>query len=395
MFSEDDLRLLHLLGERVVVGHQDLITYRNPLYSEGVEEWQRHRRITRLALTVADRVVFFSEHAMGDAVAENLVSEQRCDVVGIGSEMDGAARAAPAGPAGVPVDRDMLVCLGADYRHKNRPFAIELLRALRLRHGWDGCLVLAGAHVPRGSSREEERALLSTDPDLAGSVFDIGPVEEAEKRWLYERARAVVYPTLYEGFGLIPFEAAQADTPCLFAPLASLVELAGRSAATLLPWDANLSSDAVAPLLVDGPQRARHVQLLLEGSARARWGNVAASMLAVYASAIDAPYRAAAPRAWQELQRERAISRAAADNEHLKGVAEEYQGAYHDLLHSVGAGLPLVAEGGLLSRDEQRGLMRIASRRSLHRLMLAPLGLLGRAGRARARAPEEGRERDT
>jgi hypothetical protein len=46
--------------------------------------------------------------------------------------------------------------------------------------------------------------------------------------------------------------------------------------------------------------------------------------------------------------------------------------------------LPLVAEGGLLSRDEQRGLMRVASRRSLHGLMLKPIGLLGRLG---ARTP--------
>ena len=242
VFSADDLTLLHLLGERIVIGQQDLIAYRNPAYHATVERWQRYRRVTRLALTVADRVVFFSEHAKRDVLAEDLISEERGDVVGIGADVPGSGGSISGEPvAGVPLDRDLLVCIGADYQHKNRPFAIELLGALRQWHSWEGCLVLAGSHVPNGSSREEEQRLLAESPDLAGAVIDVGVVGEAQKAWLYERARAVVYPTTYEGFGLVPFEAAGAGTPCLFAPQASLVELAGAQAATLIPWDPRLT----------------------------------------------------------------------------------------------------------------------------------------------------------
>jgi len=380
VFSEDDLGLLHLLGERVVIGQQDLIAYRNPAYHETVEDWQRYRRVTRLALAVADRAVFFSEHALRDTVAEELVEGERSAVVGVGADTSGdTAPAAP--PPGVPLDRDLLVCLGADYAHKNRPFAIALAAALRRRHGWEGALVLAGPHVPFGSSREEELALLAAHPELAGSVLDIGPVDDGQRTWLYERARAVVYPTLYEGFGLVPFEAARAGVPCLFAPQSSLVELAGPDAATLVAWDAQRSADAVAPLLRDGPERERHLCLLGDGAQRARWRDVVERLLATYEEAIGAPQRAAAPRAWQALQRERFIASLGEDLEHVKTVAEDHQAAYRDLQASVGIGLPLVADGGLLSRDEQRGLMRVASRRSLHALLLGPLGLLGRLGR--------------
>jgi glycosyltransferase involved in cell wall biosynthesis len=379
VFTVDDLALLQMLGERIVVGQQDLIAYRNPAYHESIERWLGYRRTTRLALAAADRVALFSEHAMNDVLAEDLIDRGRCDIVGIGA--DGLARAAPAQVPGVPPDRDLLVCIGADYLHKNRPFALALLQALRTRHGWDGILVLAGGRVSHGSSREEEEAFMADHPGLIDFVIDVGVVDEGQKAWLYERARAVVYPTLYEGFGLVPFEAAMSGAPCLFAPQAALGELAGPDAATLVPWDAQLSSDAVAPLLVDGPARERHLRLLLEGVERASWSGVVERLHATYERTIDAPYRASAPHAWLELERERFIAS-------LETVADEYQQAYHELRANVGPGLPLVAEGGLLSRDEQRGLMRIASRRALHGLMLKPVGLLGRIGAQTAGAAD-------
>lgn len=386
VFTEDDLRLLHMLGERVVIGQQDLIAYRNPSYHASVDSWLGYRRATRLALAAADRVVFFSEHTMSDAVAEDLIGRDRGDVIGIGADLS-VAQVEPAPVPGVPLDRDLLVCIGSDYGHKNRPFALALLEALHTRHGWDGCLVFAGSQVPHGSSRGEEQGLLAEHPGLVASVIDVGLVDEAQKAWLYERARAVVYPTLYEGFGLVPFEAAKSGAPCLFAPQASLVELAGQDAATLVPWDAQLSSDAVAALLVEGPERERHLRLLLDGVARAGWGGVVERLHAAYERAIASPQRAAAPRAWQELERERFITS-------LETVADDYQRAYHDLRANVGLGLPLVAEGGLLSRDEQRGLMRIASRRLPHSLMLRPIGLLGRLGVRKLDAAEQAPEND-
>ena len=207
-------------------------------------------------------------------------------------------------------------------------------------------------------------------------------MNEAEKEWLYEKARAVIYPTLYEGFGLIPFEAARAGIPCLYAPQAALVELAGPEGATLTPWDAQLSSDAAIALLRDGPERERHLQLLRDRMASSTWPDLVGRLVSTYEAAVRAPFRAAAPRAWQDLQRERLIvelaENAAANNR-----------AYNELMASVGTGLPLVADGGLLSRDEQRGLMRVASRQSLHRIMLGPLGVLGRLRGGQAAAESE------
>lgn len=381
VFTADDLALLRLVGERVVIGQQDLIAYHNHTYHRDLDAWRGYRRTTRLALAGADQVVFFSEHARRDALAEDLLPASRAHVVGIGLQHPEPSSAASGPPAGLPMDAPFLVCLGADYAHKNRPFAIELLSALR-ELGWPGRLVLAGPHVPYGSSRERERQLLRRHA-LEGQVLDLGPVDEPRKRWLYAHARALVYPTTYEGFGLLPVEAASAGLPCLFAAQASLAELAS-DAATLIAWDARASAAAVLPLLSEGPARAEHLGRL-SALAAPSWDAMAQRLRAVYEQAVCAPSSEAAPRVWQELDRERCISSLDRDVRLLKGQAQEYQDAYHALEGRVRTGLPLIDDGGLLSHDQQRGLMRVAARGRIGAAVLAPLGMLGRWGnRARA-----------
>lgn len=61
-------------------------------------------------------------------------------------------------------------------------------------------------------------------------------IDEADMPRLYMRAVAVLYPTLYEGFGLPVVEAHAVGTPVLFSEVGSLTELKGPSA-VLLPVD--------------------------------------------------------------------------------------------------------------------------------------------------------------
>ncbi len=377
-FTPEDLVLLQLVGRHVVLGQQDLIAYHNPSYHPDVETWQRYRRTTRLAMAGADQVVFFSEHARRDALAEELLPAARSHVVGIGADSLEPVAPGEAAPAALArAASPFLLCLGADYAHKNRPFAIELLRSLQ-RLGWDGHMVLAGPHVEFGSSREREQELLHEDARLAASVLDLGLVGEQEKRWLYAHARALVFPTLYEGYGLLPAEAARAGLPCLFAAQASLGELAA-AAATLVPWDVEESARKALPLLADGAERERHVAAL-RGSAGPSWAEVATQLLAVYEHALGAPFSESAGRSWQELTRERHLAYLDREERHARAVAQEYQDAYHSLSARVAVGLPLIDRDGLLSVRQQRGLKRLAGHPRLARVALAGFALLGRSG---------------
>ena len=58
-----DMQRLRQMGNRDVVTQQDFIAFRNPGYFRSYDDWERYRQCTRLALTGAERVVFFSHHA--------------------------------------------------------------------------------------------------------------------------------------------------------------------------------------------------------------------------------------------------------------------------------------------------------------------------------------------
>jgi hypothetical protein len=364
VFSPADLALLRLLGERIVISHLDLIAYRSPTYHRSPDDWRSYRRTTRLALGTADRVIFLSEHARAEGISEELVGAERAAVVGIGVEASGEGESRR--PERVPAERPLLLVLGADYVHKNRPFALRLGAELIRRRGWDGLLVLAGPHVEYGSSAALEAELLDEDPELSEHVVDLGPVAEPEKRWLLENAQALLCPSSYEGYGLTPLEAAAAHTPCAYPPLTSLVEILGREGATIVPWDPVASAAAVAPLLEFGGERDRHLALLGRALARCHWDSVVDGLCRAYAEAIESPYRASAPRAWEELEREQQMV--------------EFYDRYHDLEARTALGLPLIDRGGLLTGAQQRGLMRVASRRWLRAPLLGPIGLLGELG---------------
>jgi glycosyltransferase involved in cell wall biosynthesis len=369
VFTPDDLRLLPMVGDRVVISQMDLIGYRNPTYHGGVDVWRAYRRTTRLALSATDWAVFFSDHGRREAISEQLVNADRTTIAGIGVEVPAEGLESVA-PTAVPEDRDLLLILGADYAHKNRPFGMALTDELRRRHGWDGILVLAGPHQPYGSSAPAERDLLRARPDLASHVLDLGPVSEPEKRWLLRSAQAQLYPSTYEGFGLGPLESAAFGTPCIFAPCTSLREILDPEAATIVPWDVAASANAAASLLYDAAHRERHLAYLSQALERFSWERVVADLVSCYRAAIASQYRGAAFRAWDELTREELII--------------ELHDARVDLQERVAYGQLLIdRRGGLLTRAQQRGLMRVASRPWLRGPLLGPFGALGADERER------------
>ena len=104
--------------------------------------------------------------------------------------------------------------------------------------------------------------MLSTRPELAAAVVELGAVSEAEKAWLLGRASLVLYPTVHEGFGLVPFEAAAHSVPCMWAAGTSLSELLDDDAAPLVAWDPAASADRALDLMRDERERELNVGLI-------------------------------------------------------------------------------------------------------------------------------------
>lgn len=398
-FSSDDTRVAFALGERLVLSQLDLIAYHNPGYFPDATAWQAARRAVRQGLAGAERVVVFSQHTRAELVGEGLVDGDRVRVIPPG--LDHATAVEPQRPAALERalgqrghERSFLLCLGTDFRHKNRVFALRLLAALRDQHGWEGSLVFAGTHIADGSSRELEQAVLAEMGELRNAVIDVESVSESEKSWLMSNAAAVVYPSVYEGFGLVPFEAALSGVPCAFAAQSALAEVLPADLAAIIPWDFNESAGRVATLLHDAAPRERHVQTIADAASQLTWSRAADALVEVYEEAAVAPVRDAAgvsrdaaAMAHDATVREGELIEAHdALVERLVGEREHARGMYDRLNAEVGSGLSLIGPNGALPEDLQHALLAFSARPAVSRPVYRAIVQAFAATRAAVRA---------
>ncbi len=293
--SVEQLAELTLLGERVVLTHLDLSRYHNPAHFEDFRAWEAHRALTRQVMGLADGVVFYSDGARSDALAEGLLEPSRGRTVRAGVDHfaggDTPARP-PRAAARLAGELEMILCIEPSYRQSNRMFALRLLEQLQLRHGWEGRLLLVGREVEYGSSSPEEQRCLATNPRLAQATVTLPAIDRAERAWMFRRCRLVLHFPIGEGLELVPFEAASYGVPCLRGPGTELGELIAEDA-TIVPWDAPASADRAFALLREDRVRAQSVSAVQSAASRLTWAASAARLIEVYDIVCAAPEAAA------------------------------------------------------------------------------------------------------
>jgi glycosyltransferase involved in cell wall biosynthesis len=98
---------------------------------------------------------------------------------------------------------------------------------------------------------------------LPTGVEALGSVSRDELVSLYRRAAALVFPSLYEGFGLPPLEAMACGCPVAASAVASLPEVCGDAAVLFDPYEADKIAGGIEEALT------RASQLSAAGPARA------------------------------------------------------------------------------------------------------------------------------
>ena len=185
---------------------------------------------------------------------------------------------------GIPEDR-YLLAVASSNPNKNLPALEHAMRKLHEKTGL--CLVLVGGMNPHVFARSEADTL--GDPVV---VRRLGPVSDAELKALYERAVALVFPSLYEGFGLPPLEAMACGCPVLAARAAAIPEVCGDGVSY---FDPHSAPDIERSLheIVDVP--GRRDALRTAGFLRVqhfRWNDSARRVLQFASAARRAPRQA-------------------------------------------------------------------------------------------------------
>lgn len=116
----------------------------------------------------------------------------------------------------------------------------------------------------------------------------LGYVADADLPVLYAGARALLFPSHYEGFGLPLLEMMACGGAVIASTADSVREVAGRQAHLVDPEDGDGWRDAMQRVLVDDDWRQSLQQGAQAWAARFSWRRCAAETLAVYGTALGA-----------------------------------------------------------------------------------------------------------
>ncbi|OJW80724.1 glycosyltransferase family 1 protein [Spirosoma sp. 48-14] len=110
-----------------------------------------------------------------------------------------------------------------------------------------------------------------------------GMVSEAAKIWYLQHCKALVHPSLAEGFGLTVIEAMQFGKPVFLSPLTSLPEVGGEAAFYFPSFDAEAMQETFRQGL-KASTCSNHQKAILKNAARFGWEKTAQQYLSVYQS---------------------------------------------------------------------------------------------------------------
>ena len=96
------------------------------------------------------------------------------------------------------------------------------------------------------------------------NIHFLGQVNSAELRELYSRARMLVFPSLYEGFGMPPLEAMACGCPVIVSNTSSLPEVVGEAAIKVDPRSPAQIASAIKKLLVPATRKSYQAEGLAQ-----------------------------------------------------------------------------------------------------------------------------------
>lgn len=137
------------------------------------------------------------------------------------------------------------------WKHKNHEKLLHAFRILVEKHGQDITLVLTG-------HRDGWEELARTCRDL--NVIHLGFIRPEFLRYLLEHARALVFFSLYEGFGIPLLEAFDAGVPVVCSNTTSLPEVGGDAVLSCDPTDVHAMAAAMQRVLCDVELRAAMIR---------------------------------------------------------------------------------------------------------------------------------------
>lgn len=275
--------------DRTVVTCFDIIPL---LFMKGIVDvpykpWVLRSFLKRIeAMRSCARVLCVSQSTRNDLITHAGFSPEQISIVPIGLESD--FQALP--PNGLSLEdehldfaarhrldpnRVYILQVGTRNRYKNTPVVLEVLAGLKTA-------IPNVALLRVGADFFDDETDIVNALGLRGDVFHLGRVSEADLRAVYRFAKALHFPSLYEGFGWPVLEAMASGCPILASDRASLPEVVGNPDFTASPDEISTQVEKLHRLIMDSTHREAAVRHGLTRASYYSWDATAHACLSIY-----------------------------------------------------------------------------------------------------------------
>lgn len=262
-------------GARRILTVYDMIHERFP---ENFSSADPTRREKSLAVARADHVICISEQTRRDLIEFLHVPHEKTSVVHLGFAL--TADDQPAEPV-EPRQRPYLLFVGSRGGYKNFHHLLKAFAQSAVLHDNMQLVCFGGGGFKPAELQEIERLGLGSE-----AVAQVSGNDQLLAHH-YRHARAFVYPSRYEGFGIPPLEAMSFDCPVACSNVSSIPEVVGDAAEMFDPDSLDSMVVALERVATDEPRR----QALIEkGKARLQrfsWTACAEATQNVYRGAFN------------------------------------------------------------------------------------------------------------
>jgi glycosyltransferase involved in cell wall biosynthesis len=189
----------------------------------------------KISLTRADKIICISHNTKRDLIDIFNLPEEKIFVVHLGFEKFSPNETTVK----IQLDKPYLLYVGSRAGYKNFRGLLDAFASSHKLNN-DFRLIAFGG----GAFNREEINLFQKLGISLNNVQQISGNDEVLGR-LYQHARAFIYPSLYEGFGLPPLEAMAHDCPVISSNTSSMPEVIGDAGVYFSPKNIDSIRDAI------------------------------------------------------------------------------------------------------------------------------------------------------
>lgn len=226
----------------------------------------------KISCEKADKIITISDFTRKTIIDKYKINPNKLKTAHLGSEVTTELKAVK----GLP--KEFMYYPAGMWPHKNHKNLFKAMKILKKEYNFSPNLVLTGIKV----KNEKDIKKIISRFSLSKNITILGYLSHNEISYIYSKAHFLVFPSLFEGFGMPPLEAMGAGLPVACSNVTSLPEIVGKAALMFNPKKPKEIAKAIYKLWLDGKTRKDLIKKGLEQAKIFSWDNTIRNNVKVY-----------------------------------------------------------------------------------------------------------------